>query len=70
MSTFLEFHNTAWLSWLFERAAYEDSLSELRYALAKRRERIGLPYDFPQVTVGEFVAAWLGADAAGPSRKP
>jgi hypothetical protein len=46
------------LSWLFTRAAYEDSTSELNYRLKKRRRTSGEAPNQPPATLGEYVAAW------------
>jgi len=50
-------------SWLFTRAAYEDSTSELNFRLKKRRRfTASPPLAKPPMTVCEYVMAWVGRD--------
>jgi hypothetical protein len=44
----------------FERTAREDSVSELNYALKKRRKLLGTLPGEPLRTLGDFVRAFLG----------
>jgi hypothetical protein len=52
------------LKWLFTRAAAEDALKELSYALKRQRKRLGLPVkpEKPIETIRDYVAAWAGLD--------
>ena len=48
------------ISWVFRRAAWEDSTSELNYRLKKRRRAMGRSLDRSPKTVGDYVSAWVG----------
>lgn len=60
LDVFAEFRPAAWWNWLFRRAEYEESISELEYRLARQRRKLGLQVAIEVKTVGDFVAAWLG----------
>lgn len=46
----------------FRDAAMQDKASELNYVLKKRRRALGRPLECSPMTVGQYVAAWLGQD--------
>ena len=50
------------IRWLFARAAYEDSTSEPNYRLKKRRRILAHQTESSPMTIGEYVAAWLGSE--------